>query len=116
MDRSSPQLKTAKQRSNLLSSLPGLLKVKHSPSQDRPPEHNILEATTDQQDNAEFHHIFNLPDNEKLITSKSANACNVVVYRCAMRRGIIITGKMYISQNYVCFYAHYLTMIRKVRL
>ncbi|CAG0919353.1 unnamed protein product [Notodromas monacha] len=43
-----------------------------------------------------FRRLFNLPNDERLL----------VDYSCALQRDILLQGRMYISQNYVCFYAN----------
>lgn len=39
--------------------------------------------------------MFNLPDTENVIQD----------YACSMRKSVLVMGRMFISQNYVCFYA-----------
>eukprot|EP00026_Physarum_polycephalum_P012739 Phypoly_transcript_13068.p1 GENE.Phypoly_transcript_13068~~Phypoly_transcript_13068.p1 ORF type:complete len:299 (+),score=46.60 Phypoly_transcript_13068:71-967(+) len=39
--------------------------------------------------------MFNLPDTESVIQD----------YACTLRRAVLVPGRMFISQNYVCFYA-----------
>ncbi|CAG0897317.1 unnamed protein product [Darwinula stevensoni] len=44
----------------------------------------------------DFQRIFSLPQDERLL----------VDYSCALQREILIQGRLYISQNYICFYAN----------
>ncbi|CAF4104784.1 unnamed protein product, partial [Rotaria sp. Silwood2] len=55
--------------------------------------------STYRQRNEEFRKFFkDLPNDERLI----------VDYSCAWQKEILIQGRMYISQNYLCFYANFL--------
>ncbi|CAM4825661.1 unnamed protein product [Rotaria magnacalcarata] len=55
--------------------------------------------STYRQRNEEFRKVFkDLPNDERLI----------VDYSCAWQKEILIQGRMYISQNYLCFYANFL--------
>ncbi|CAF3813826.1 unnamed protein product [Rotaria sordida] len=55
--------------------------------------------STYRQRNEEFRKVFkDVPNDERLI----------VDYSCAWQKEILIQGRMYISQNYLCFYANFL--------
>ncbi|KAJ2124828.1 hypothetical protein IW147_001433 [Coemansia sp. RSA 720] len=47
--------------------------------------------------NADFHHLFrNIPINELLIDD----------YGCALQRDILVQGRLYLTENFVCFYSN----------
>lgn len=39
-------------------------------------------------------------------TSKSNSASSSAVYSCALLRDILLQGRLYISRNWLCFYAN----------
>ncbi|XP_019852961.1 PREDICTED: GRAM domain-containing protein 1B-like [Amphimedon queenslandica] len=54
-------------------------------------------AMTHREKNNEIHKIFKqLPSSEKLIDD----------YSCALQRDILIHGRLYVTQNWICFYAN----------
>ncbi|XP_067831534.1 protein Aster-B-like isoform X2 [Heptranchias perlo] len=58
--------------------------------------YNVLSPTYKQR-NEDFHKLFKkLPDSERLI----------VDYSCALQRDILLQGRIYISENWVCFYSN----------
>ncbi|XP_020298027.1 GRAM domain-containing protein 1B-like [Pseudomyrmex gracilis] len=58
--------------------------------------YNVLYPTYKSR-SEDFKRIFkNVPDDERL----------VVDYSCALQREILVHGRLYVSQNYVCFYAN----------
>ncbi|XP_026828611.1 GRAM domain-containing protein 1B-like isoform X1 [Ooceraea biroi] len=58
--------------------------------------YNVLYPTYKSR-SEDFKRIFkDVPDDEKL----------VVDYSCALQREILVHGRLYVSQNYVCFYAN----------
>ncbi|CAF0818181.1 unnamed protein product [Rotaria sordida] len=64
-------------------------------------KHRIIQPfqSTYRQRNEEFRKVFkDVPNDERLI----------VDYSCAWQKEILIQGRMYISQNYLCFYANFL--------
>ncbi|UJR38575.1 hypothetical protein I4U23_031241 [Adineta vaga] len=62
------------------------------------PWYNPFQSTYRQR-NEEFRKLFkDLPNDERLI----------VDYSCAWQKEILIQGRMYISQNYLCFHANFL--------
>ncbi|CAF1038507.1 unnamed protein product [Adineta steineri] len=69
------------------------IKLKHSQHHTQPFQ------TTYRQRYEEFRKLFKeLPDTERLI----------VDYSCAWQKDILVQGRMYLSQNYLCFYANIL--------
>ncbi|KAK0178293.1 hypothetical protein PV328_002257 [Microctonus aethiopoides] len=59
--------------------------------------YNVLYPTYKSR-SEDFKRIFkDVPDDERL----------VVDYSCALQREILVHGRLYVSQNYVCFYANY---------
>uniref|UniRef100_UPI00398E6435 protein Aster-B-like n=1 Tax=Pristiophorus japonicus TaxID=55135 RepID=UPI00398E6435 len=58
--------------------------------------YNVLSPTYKQR-NEDFHKLFKrLPDSERLI----------VDYSCALQRDILLQGRIYVSENWVCFYSN----------
>ncbi|UJR07617.1 hypothetical protein I4U23_011906 [Adineta vaga] len=69
------------------------IKLKHSQMHSEPFQ------TTYRQRNEEFRKLFkDVPDSERLI----------VDYSCAWQKDILVQGRVYLSQNYICFYANIL--------
>ncbi|KAI9999920.1 hypothetical protein NQD34_011763 [Periophthalmus magnuspinnatus] len=58
--------------------------------------YNVLSPTYKQR-NEDFHKIFKkLPDTERLI----------VDYSCALQKDILLQGRLYLSENWLCFYSN----------
>ena len=71
--------------------------------------------------NEEIHRIFNeLPDDEKLIDGTIVYTYMIIIftcstdYSCALQREILLQGRLYITQNWLCFYANIFTWVTLV--
>ena len=72
--------------------------------------------------NEEIHRIFQeLPEEEKLIDGRVAHMGYTIIiysvdYSCALQREILLQGRLYITQNWLCFYANIFTWVTLVRI
>ena len=79
-------------------------------------------AVASNKRNQDFHELFrNVPDGDYLIDGMStqyrdAERCSCALdYGCALQREILIQGRMYISENHVCFHANIFGWVTDVR-
>jgi hypothetical protein len=80
-------------------------------------------AVASNKRNAEFHELFRAtPEGDYLIEGASANGvrrCMIIYhfldYGCALQREILVQGRIYISENHICFYANIFGWITNVR-
>ncbi|XP_053971245.1 protein Aster-B-like isoform X1 [Hylaeus anthracinus] len=74
----------------------GKKETRGSERKKKPSWYNVLYPTYKSR-SEDFKRIFkDVPDDERL----------VVDYSCALQREILVHGRLYVSQNYVCFYAN----------
>ncbi|XP_065170419.1 protein Aster-B isoform X2 [Atheta coriaria] len=63
----------------------------------KPAWYNVLLYPTYKSRSEDFKHIFkDVPDDERLI----------VDYSCALQKEILVQGRLYVTQNFLCFYAN----------
>ncbi|KAG8197913.1 hypothetical protein JTE90_020292 [Oedothorax gibbosus] len=86
----------ATSRSEGLSKSEKSLKSNEKKEKKKPSWYNMLNPTYKSR-SEDFKRLFkDLPDSERLI----------VDYSCALQKDILVHGRLYVSQNYICFYAN----------
>lgn len=73
-----------------------IVKAVEKKEKKKSPWYNVLNPTYKSR-SEDFKRLFkDLPDSERLI----------VDYSCALQKDILVHGRLYVSQNYICFYAN----------
>jgi hypothetical protein len=80
------------------------IKLERSQKEDMVKQSTIILA--DDKRNADFHQLFkSVPEDDQLVQD----------YNCAYYRDIMIQGRLYISQNYICFNSKFFKWVTNVR-
>jgi hypothetical protein len=80
-------------------------------------------AVASNKRNADFHELFKtIPEGDYLIEGASTHrVCRSTItyrypdYGCAMQREILVQGRIYISENHICFHANIFGWVTDVR-
>lgn len=81
-------------------------------------------AVASNKRNADFHELFpNIPEGDYLIEGKWNHSMFdkifkrfLLDYGCAIQREILVQGRLYVSENHICFHANIFGWITDVRV